>query len=111
MIVLFLLYKQLGIAFLSGVFVSILLIPINKIITTNIGIKYKCLFNYCVYSINNIIHKYLHYYTFEGKLTEKLMNEKDKRVKLMSEIIRGVRVIKFHVWEKYFIDKVNSELI
>lgn len=37
-IVLYLLYQQLGIAFLSGVFVSILLIPVNKIITSNIGI-------------------------------------------------------------------------
>lgn len=36
------------------------------------------------------------------------MNEKDKRVKLMSEIIRGIRVIKYHVWEKYFIDKVSG---
>jgi len=39
------------------------------------------------------------------------MNEKDKRVKLMSEIIRGIRVIKYHIWEKYFIDKVSSMLI
>jgi len=38
------------------------------------------------------------------------MAEKDKRVKLMSEIIRGIRVIKFHVWEKYFIDKVSGML-
>jgi len=36
------------------------------------------------------------------------MKEKDKRVKLMSEIIKGIRVIKFHVWEKYFIDKVSG---
>jgi ATP-binding cassette subfamily C (CFTR/MRP) protein 10 len=39
------------------------------------------------------------------------MTEKDKRVKLMSEIIRGIRVIKYHVWEKYFIDKVSSMCI
>lgn len=49
-------------------------------------------------------------YYFIGKLTEKLMIEKDKRVKLMSEIIKGVRVIKFHVWERYFIDKVSGML-
>lgn len=36
------------------------------------------------------------------------MNEKDKRVKLMSEIIRGIRIIKYHVWEKYFIHKVSG---
>lgn len=50
-------------------------------------------------------------FTFLGKLTGKLMTEKDKRVKLMSEIIKGIRVIKYHVWEKYFIDKVSSMCI
>lgn len=50
-------------------------------------------------------------FTYIGKLTGKLMTEKDKRVKLMSEIIRGIRVIKYHVWEKYFIDKVSSMYI
>lgn len=39
------------------------------------------------------------------------MNEKDKRVKLMSEIIKGIRVIKYHVWEKYFINKVSCKLL
>lgn len=38
------------------------------------------------------------------------MDEKDKRVKLMSEIIRGIRVIKYQTWEKYFINKVSSKL-
>lgn len=47
-------------------------------------------------------------YYFIGKYTGELMNEKDKRVKLMSEIIRGIRVIKYHVWEKYFINKVSG---
>lgn len=49
-------------------------------------------------------------YFFIGNLSGKLMTEKDKRVKLMSDIIRGIRVIKFHVWEKYFIDKVSGML-
>jgi len=47
-------------------------------------------------------------FCFIGKYTGELMNEKDKRVKLMSEIIRGIRVIKYHVWETYFINKVSS---
>lgn len=56
-----------------------------------------------VYKINvNLPFQYI------GRLTEKLMKEKDKRVKLMSEIIRGIRVIKYHVWEKYFIDKISG---
>lgn len=112
-IVLYLLYQQLGIAFLSGVFVSILLIPVNKIITSNIGI-------YLILNLmQNIIYKkimvidvfFVILFTFLGKLTGKLMTEKDKRVKLMSEIIKGIRVIKYHVWEKYFIDKVSSMCI
>lgn len=49
-------------------------------------------------------------FQFIGRLTEKLMKEKDKRVKLMSEIIRGIRVIQYHVWEKYFIDKISGIL-
>lgn len=60
--------------------------------------------------ITNTLHT-INIIFFIGRLTEKLMNEKDKRVRVMSEIIRGIRVIKYHVWEKYFIDKVNSMLI
>lgn len=39
------------------------------------------------------------------------MNKKDKRVKLMSEIIKGIQVIKYNVWEKYFINKVCCKLL
>lgn len=46
-----------------------------------------------------------------GKLTGKLMHEKDKRVKLMSEIIDGIRVIKLNVWETFFVDRVSSKLL
>lgn len=102
MIVLYLLYKQLGVAFLSGVIVSVLLIPVNKVITTNIGIHFYLIVP------NNFLINYLIFLT--GKFTEKLMNKKDKRVKLMSEIIKGIRVIKYHVWEKYFINKVSCKL-
>jgi hypothetical protein len=37
------------------------------------------------------------------------MLQKDGRVKVMAEILRGIRVIKFHVWEDYFVEKVGSE--
>lgn len=37
------------------------------------------------------------------------MLQKDGRVKVMAEILRGIRVIKFHVWEDHFVDKVGSE--
>ncbi|XP_050523511.1 ATP-binding cassette sub-family C member 10 [Daktulosphaira vitifoliae] len=78
-LVLYLLHQQIGLAYLSGILVTILLIPVNKVIANNIG-----------------------------KLTGKLLLEKDKRVKLMSEIIGGIRVIKLNVWEKFFVDRVSS---
>jgi hypothetical protein len=37
------------------------------------------------------------------------MLQKDGRVKVMAEILRGIRVIKFHVWEDHFVEKVESE--
>jgi hypothetical protein len=37
------------------------------------------------------------------------MLHKDERVKIMAEILRGIRVIKFHVWEDHFVDKTESE--
>lgn len=39
-----------------------------------------------------------------------MMEEKDKRVELMSELIRGIRVIKLHVWEEYFVSKILGQL-
>jgi hypothetical protein len=37
------------------------------------------------------------------------MLQKDERVKVMAEILRGIRVIKFHVWEDHFVDRIGSE--
>jgi hypothetical protein len=46
---------------------------------------------------------------FSGELSTKLMLQKDERVKVMAEILRGIRVIKLHVWEDHFVDKIESE--
>jgi hypothetical protein len=37
------------------------------------------------------------------------MLQKDERVKVMAEILRGIRVIKLHVWEDHFVDNIGSE--
>jgi ATP-binding cassette subfamily C (CFTR/MRP) protein 10 len=37
-----------------------------------------------------------------------MMKYKDQRVKLMSEILYGIRTLKFHSWESYFYDRVNG---
>ncbi|XP_026752373.2 uncharacterized protein LOC113512651 [Galleria mellonella] len=78
-ITLFLLYQQVGISFLAGVAFSVILIPINKLIANKIG-----------------------------QLSTELMKYKDTRVSLMSDLLRGIRTVKVHVWEDYFISKVTE---
>ncbi|XP_060803806.1 uncharacterized protein LOC106135400 [Amyelois transitella] len=78
-ITLFLLYHQVGISFLAGVGFSVVLIPINKVIANKIG-----------------------------QLSTEMMRHKDARVALMSDLLKGIRTIKMHVWEDYFINKVNE---
>ncbi|EFN60726.1 Multidrug resistance-associated protein 7 [Camponotus floridanus] len=76
-VTLYLLHKQIGVSFLAGVAFSIILIPINKIIANKIG-----------------------------KLSTKLMEYKDERVRLMGEILRGITTIKVNVWEEHFLRKI-----
>lgn len=76
---LYLLHKQIGVSFLAGVAFSIILIPINKIIASKIG-----------------------------KLSTKLMEYKDQRVRLMGEILRGITAIKVNVWEEHFLRNIYS---
>lgn len=79
-VTLFLLYGQLGISFLAGVVFSVILIPVNKLIANKIG-----------------------------QLSTKLMERKDARVRLISEVLRGIRAIKLYVWEQHFVRSVNSK--
>lgn len=58
-----------------------LLIPINKILANKIG-----------------------------ALSTQLMANKDKRVQLISEALGGIRVLKLMVWEKHFLDYIDSKL-
>ena len=52
---------------------------------------------------------------FNGALIKKLlgyqkiiMTNRDKRIKLMNEILQGIRIIKFFTWEDSYIKKVGS---
>lgn len=81
-VTLYLLYRQIGMSFLAGVVFAILLIPINRFLANKIG-----------------------------ELSTKMMHYKDQRVKLMSEILYGIRVLKFHSWESLFASKVNGNII
>ncbi|XP_026732381.1 ABC transporter C family member 13 [Trichoplusia ni] len=78
-ITLFLLYQQVGLSFLAGVTFSVILIPINKVIANKIG-----------------------------QLSTELMKHKDSRISLISDLLKGIRAVKVHVWESYFIDRVSE---
>ncbi|CAL7934283.1 unnamed protein product [Xylocopa violacea] len=76
-VTLYLLYQQIGVSFLAGVIFAIILIPINKVIANQIG-----------------------------KLSTKLMECKDQRVKLTGETLHGLTTIKLNVWEDHFLRNI-----
>ncbi|XP_055365356.1 ATP-binding cassette sub-family C member 10 isoform X2 [Betta splendens] len=78
-ITLYLLYMQVGVAFLGGLCVALLLVPLNKVLASRI--------------LSN---------------NREMLRYKDSRVKLMTEILFGIRVIKFYNWEPHFTQKVAS---
>uniref|UniRef100_A0A3Q1JDU2 Uncharacterized protein n=1 Tax=Anabas testudineus TaxID=64144 RepID=A0A3Q1JDU2_ANATE len=78
-ITLYLLYLQVGVAFLGGLCVALLLVPLNKFLASRI--------------LSNNKH---------------MLRYKDSRVKLMTEILFGIRVIKFYNWEPHFTQKVDD---
>ncbi|XP_009990379.1 PREDICTED: multidrug resistance-associated protein 7 [Tauraco erythrolophus] len=78
-ITLYLLYQQVGVAFLGGLALALLLVPVNKVIADRIMMNNK-----------------------------EMLKHKDTRVKLMTEFLCGVRVIKFYAWEKHFSTRINA---
>ncbi|XP_051470660.1 ATP-binding cassette sub-family C member 10 isoform X2 [Apus apus] len=78
-IALYLLYQQVGIAFLGVLALALLLVPINKVISDRIMVNNK-----------------------------DMLKHKDTRVKLMTEFLCGIRVIKFYTWEKHFSTRINA---
>ena len=84
-VTMYLLYRQVGLSCLVGVAIAVIMIPLNKYVADKIG-----------------------------AMSTKMMTAKDERVKLMSEVLHGVRSIKFCAWEEYFLGRVgrcrNQEL-
>ncbi|KAF9972607.1 hypothetical protein BGZ73_004232 [Actinomortierella ambigua] len=72
-----LLYQTMGWAIFAGVAIMILMIPINARMSA-----------------------------FMRKLQQQQMKNKDARIKLMNEILNGIRVIKLYAWENTFLQKV-----
>jgi ABC-type multidrug transport system fused ATPase/permease subunit len=82
---LYLLWQQLGIASIAGLAVMFIVLPINGYISGQL--RY---------------------------LTNKLMKIKDLRVKLMNEVLSGIKVLKLYAWEtpfeKQVMDKRSQEI-
>lgn len=76
---LYLLYTQVGAAFIAGLIFAIALIPINRYIAVQIGV-----------------------------LSQGLMTEKDGRVSATSEALAGAKQIKLNSWEEVFINKIQK---
>ncbi|XP_069343923.1 ATP-binding cassette sub-family C member 10 isoform X2 [Eulemur rufifrons] len=62
---------QVGVAFVGGLILALLLVPVNKVIATRIMAS-----------------------------NQEMLQHKDARVKLMAELLSGIRVIKFCGWEQ-----------
>ncbi|KAF9586459.1 hypothetical protein BGW38_004536 [Lunasporangiospora selenospora] len=76
-IALYLLYSTMGWAIFAGVTVMILMIPLNGKLSV-----------------------------FMKNFQQQQMKNKDTRIKLMNEILNGIRVIKLYAWEGTFLQKV-----
>lgn len=74
-----LIYRQVGVAMFVGLGLLLLMIPLNA-------------------SIFFMVHR----------LRRSKMVKTDARVKLMNEILAGIRVLKFYAWEKSFEGKIND---
>ncbi|KAF9109012.1 hypothetical protein BGX27_008133, partial [Mortierella sp. AM989] len=78
-VTLYLLYATLGWAVFVGLGVMLLMIPLNA-------------------KLSLVMQRY----------QKRQMEFKDKRIKLMNEILNGIRVIKLYAWEGTFLQKVLS---
>ncbi|XP_053957905.1 ATP-binding cassette sub-family C member 10 [Anastrepha ludens] len=76
---LYLLYTQLGAAFLAGLIFGIVLIPINRLLALRIG-----------------------------QYSRGLMSAKDLRLAATSETMCGAKQIKLHAWEEIFIERIRG---
>lgn len=76
---LYLLYTQIGVAFVGGVIFGIILIPINRWLASKIS-----------------------------SLSTELLAAKDGRVSQYFEALSGIKQIKILAWEDVFVDKIQG---
>ncbi|KAI8611102.1 P-loop containing nucleoside triphosphate hydrolase protein [Chytriomyces sp. MP71] len=76
---LYFLYYTLGVSIFAGVAIMLIMIPINGTLAS-----------------------------YSRRLNKIQMGNKDKRTKLMDELLNGIKVIKLYAWEKPFLGRVNG---
>ncbi|XP_018013126.1 ATP-binding cassette sub-family C member 10 [Hyalella azteca] len=80
LVTLYLLYVQIGWAFLAGVAIVILLLPLNKLLADKIG-----------------------------ELSVRMMSYKDRRVTVVAEALTMIRAIHMNCWQRLFADTIDRE--
>ncbi|XP_040570074.1 multidrug resistance-associated protein 1 [Lepeophtheirus salmonis] len=78
-IAIYLLWQTLGPSVLAGVLVMILLIPFNGFIASR-----------------------------TKTLQTNQMKEKDERIKLLNEVVQGIKIVKLYAWEQSFLDIISN---
>ncbi|XP_023329650.1 multidrug resistance-associated protein 1 [Eurytemora carolleeae] len=78
-ICLVLIYYNIGVSMFAGIGVLVIVIPINLITSSK-----------------------------AEKVLDDQLTAKDKRIKLMSEILSGMKVLKLYAWEKPFMESINK---
>ncbi|KAL5011100.1 hypothetical protein ScPMuIL_013405 [Solemya velum] len=76
-VALYFLYNTLGPSMFAGLAVMVLMFPVNTIVMVKVQ-----------------------------KYTTDLMEQKDKRIKLLTEVLNGIKILKLYAWELSFRDKV-----
>ena len=79
LLAIYFLHRTLGVAVYAGVFVMILMIPINAYVATT-----------------------------SRSLNKKQMGNRDARQRMMDEILSGIKVVKLNAWQAIFADRVNK---
>ncbi|ETE72132.1 Multidrug resistance-associated protein 1, partial [Ophiophagus hannah] len=87
--------QNLGPSVLAGVAVMLLLVPVNAVIAMKTK-TYQDL-GHCEVGVTG---------SLRGRFQVAHMKSKDSRIKLMNEILNGIRVLKLYAWELAFKQKV-----
>lgn len=78
-IAIYLLYQELEYSALIGFSIMLLVIPFNVLVVSH-----------------------------TKKMQAKLMGKKDERIKFISEIVNGIKIIKYYAWEGSFMEKIGQ---